>query len=152
MAMGTRFRAEILQTGTTACGIQVPSEVVERLGNSKRPPVRATINGYTYRSSVAVMGGMFMLSVSAAVREAAGVAAGDVVDVDLELDTEKREVTVPPDLRRALGRNEEAKRVFEEISYSRKQRLVLPIEDAKTPETRQRRVDKAIELLREGRA
>jgi hypothetical protein len=150
--MCARFRTEILQTGKTACGIVVPPEIVVGLGTGKRPPVRVTINGYTYRSTVAVMGGVFMVGVSAAVRETAGVAGGQTVDVDLELDTEKREVAVPADLGRALGRDKEAKRVFDEISYSRKQRLVLPIEDAKTPETRQRRVDKAIEMLRDGRA
>ncbi|HEY7959339.1 MAG TPA: DUF1905 domain-containing protein, partial [Sphingomicrobium sp.] len=92
-----RFRAEILQSGKTAAGIEVPAKVVAALGSSKRPPVRATINGFTYRTSVASMGGKFMLGVPSEFREGAGVVAGDVVDIDLELDTEPREVSVPPD-------------------------------------------------------
>ncbi|HZD38931.1 MAG TPA: YdeI/OmpD-associated family protein, partial [Actinomycetes bacterium] len=109
---------------------------------------RATISGYTYRSSVGSMGGRFLLPISAEVRDRAGVAAGDEVDVDLELDAEPREVTVPPDLAEALGRDPEAKRFFEGLSYSAKQRVVLPIEGAKTAATRQRRLDKAIDQLR----
>ena len=92
-----------------------------------------------------------MLGLSAKVREGAGVAGGDTVDVDIDLDTEPREVVVPPDFAAALKRDAEAKRVFESLSYSKKQRFVLPIEDAKTDETRQRRISKAVESLREGR-
>ena len=147
-----RFRTTILQAGKTATGIEVPASVVESLGTSKRPAVSVTIKGFTYRSTVAVMGGTFMVGVSAKVREGAGVAGGDVVDVDIKLDTAPRVLEVPSDLRKALGRDKDAKAVFEGLSYSRKQRLTLPIEDAKTAETRQRRVDKALEMLRDGRA
>lgn len=146
-----RFRTTILQGGKTATGIRVPPEIVERLGSGKRPPVRVTIKGYTYRSTVAVMGGEFMLGVSAAVRENAGVAGGDEVDVDVELDTEPREVTVPPDFKEALDRHAAARRYFDGLSYSKKQRFVLPIEEAKTAETRQRRIANAVSKLREGR-
>jgi hypothetical protein len=144
-----RFRATILATGKTAAGIQVPDEVVAALGSSRKPAVRATINGYTYRSSVAFMGGVFMLGVSNDVRRAAGVEAGQDVDVDLELDTEPREIEVPPDLAGALATDDVARRAFEALSYSNKRRIVEPIVDAKTPETRQRRIDKAVEGLRE---
>lgn len=144
-----RFRATVELGGKTATGVQVPGEVVTDLGGGGRPKVRATINGYTYRSSVASMGGRYMLGISAEVRERAGVAAGDTVDVDLELDTEAREVTVPEDLARALRGDAAARRAFEGLSYSRQQRHVLSIEGAKTPETRQRRLDKAIAELRE---
>jgi Bacteriocin-protection, YdeI or OmpD-Associated/Domain of unknown function (DUF1905) len=146
-----RFHTTIEQAGKTATGIQVPDEVVAGLGAGKRPKVRVTINGYTYRSSVASMGGRFMVGVSAEVRERAGVAGGDEVDVGIELDTEPREVAVPADLAKALGRDAAAKRFFEGLSYSQQQRHVLSIEGAKTPETRQRRIDKAVETLREGR-
>jgi uncharacterized protein DUF1905/bacteriocin resistance YdeI/OmpD-like protein len=145
-----KFSAIIEQGDKTATGIEVPAEVVASLGPSKHPKVRVTIKGYTYRSSVASMGGRFMLGVSAKVREGAGVAGGDKVTVDMELDTEPREVVVPPDLAAALKRNADAKRVFDGLSYSKKQRFVLPIDDAKTAETRQRRVDKAIDALRGG--
>ena len=143
-----RFRAKIHLSGKTATGIRVPDKIVEKLGPSKRPPVRVTIKGYTYRSTVASMGGEFWVGVSAENREGAGVSAGDRVDVDIELDTEPREVTVPPDLKKALGRNAAAKKNFEKLSYSNKRRYVLQIEDAKTVETRQRRIDRTVNELK----
>jgi uncharacterized protein DUF1905/bacteriocin resistance YdeI/OmpD-like protein len=146
-----KFRAVVEQAGKTATGIEVPAKVVASLGPSKRPAVRVTINGYSYRSSVASMGGRFMLGISATVREAAGVSGGDKVNVDIDLDTEPREVTVPPDFVAALGRHAGAKRFFDGLSYSNKKRLVLPIEEAKSSETRQRRIDAAVSKLREGR-
>jgi len=129
----------------------VPEEVVASLGSSKRPAVRATIGGYSYRSTVAPMGGVFMLPVSAEHRAGAGVAAGDEVEVELDLDTAPRELAVPLDLAEALERDAQAKRFFEGLSYSCQQRYVLPIEQAKTAETRERRVAKAVTELGEGR-
>ena len=146
-----RFRTVIQLSGKTATGIRVPPEVVERLGQGKRPAVRVTIASYTYRSTVATLGGEFMLPVSAEVRENACVAAGDEVDVDIELDSEPRQVSLPPDFIEALDREADARRFFDGLSYSNKRRIVIPIEDAKTPETRQRRIDKAVSRLREGR-
>ena len=146
-----RFRSVVRLGGKTATGIPVPDEVVEGLGKGKRPPVRATINGHTYRSTVASVGGQFMLPISTENRESAGVAAGDEVEVDIELDTEPREVTVPPDFAEALDSEAEARRFFDGLSYSKKQRFVLPIEQAKTDETRQRRIAKAIGILNESR-
>jgi bifunctional DNA-binding transcriptional regulator/antitoxin component of YhaV-PrlF toxin-antitoxin module len=146
-----RFRAVIQLGGKTATGIAVPAEVVESLGSSKRPAVSVTINGYTYRSTIAPLGGQFMIPVSAEVRENAGVAAGDEVEVDVELDTAPREITVPPDFAEALAGDTEARQFFDELSYSNKRRFVLSIEEAKTAETRQRRIEKAISMLREGR-
>jgi uncharacterized protein DUF1905/bacteriocin resistance YdeI/OmpD-like protein len=146
-----RFRSVVRLGGKTATGIPVPEEVVEGLGRGKRPPVRATIGGHAYRSTVAPVGGEFMLPLSAENREGAGVVAGDEVDVDIELDLEPREVKVPPDLAEALDGDPDLRRSFDSLSYSRKQRLVLPIEGAKTDETRQRRIDKALDELRGGR-
>jgi uncharacterized protein DUF1905/bacteriocin resistance YdeI/OmpD-like protein len=146
-----RFRATIEQSGKTATGIRVPDEVVEDLGAGKRPAVRVTIKGHTYRSTVASMGGVFMVGVSAENRASAGVAAGDKVDVDIELDTAPREVTVPSDFAKALKRDAAARRTFDGLSYSNKQWHVLSIEGAKTDETRQRRIAKSISALREGR-
>jgi bifunctional DNA-binding transcriptional regulator/antitoxin component of YhaV-PrlF toxin-antitoxin module len=133
-----KFRAKIELGGKTATGMRVPAEVVESLGKGKKPPVAVTINGYTYRSSVAVMGGVFMLGVSAEVRERVGVAAGDEVDVDIELDTEPRVVIVPPDFNQALDHDADARRFFDGLSNSNRLRHVLSIEGAKTAETRQR--------------
>jgi hypothetical protein len=146
-----RFRATIELGGKTATGIMVPAEVVEGLASGKKPAVTVTIKGHTYRSTIATMDGRFMLPVSADVRAAAGVAAGEEVDVDVELDTSPREVSVPPDLAAALDADADARRVFDGLSYSNKRRIVMPIEDAKAPETRQRRIDKAVDALRQGR-
>jgi hypothetical protein len=146
-----KFRAAIELAGKTATGIEVPAAVVTKLGSSKKPAVRVTIKGYTYRSTVASMGGRFMLPISAQVREAAGVAASEKVDVDVELDTAPREVRVPADFARVLRHDAAAKRVFEGLSFSNKQRIVISIEAAKTPETRDRRIARAAGSLREGR-
>jgi len=146
-----QFRAIVEQSGKTATGITVPAEVVEALAAGKKPAVSVTINGYTYRSSIASMSGEYKIPVSAEVREAAGIKAGDAVSVELTLDTAPREVAVPPDFAAALATEPVAQTTFDRISYSEKRWFVLGIEDAKTPETRQRRIDKAIERLREGR-
>lgn len=147
-----KFRSIVQLNGKTATGIPVPPEVVESLGEGKRPPVRVTINGHTYRSTVASMDGEFMLPISAENRMSAGVAAGDEVDVDLELDTEPREVSMPPDFEEALDRDADARRSFDGLSYSKKRRIVLSVDGAKTAEARQRRIAKAIGELREGRS
>jgi hypothetical protein len=146
-----RFRTTLELAGKTATGFRVPAEIVAALGTSKRPPVRVTINGHTYRNTVAVYGGVFMLGVSAENREAAGVQAGDELDVDIELDTAPREVNIPPDFADALDADADARRAFDRLSYSHKQQHILAIEQAKTAETRQRRIAKAISGLREGR-
>lgn len=143
-----RFRTTIVQSGKTATGIEVPAELVARLGTSKRPPVRVTINGYTYRSTVAVMSGAFMVAVSAENRAHAGIAGGDEVDVELELDAGPREVTVPADLAEALDSDPAARKRFDSLSYSHKRAQVLSIEGAKTAQTRDRRIAKAISMLR----
>lgn len=146
-----RFRATIQLEGKTATGFRVPPEVVEGFGRGKRPPVRVTIGGHTYRSTVAAYGDVLMLPLAAEHRVAAGVAAGDEVDVDLELDLEPREVAVPVDFAEALDGDVDARRFFDGLSYSNRRRFVLSIEDAKTAETRARRIAKAVEGLRAGR-
>jgi len=145
------FRATLQLNGKTATGIRVPDEVVAALGTQKRPAVHVTLAGYAYRSTVASMRGVFMLPVSADVREQAGVAAGDELDVTLELDTQPREVSVPPDFADALDHDPQARRFFDGLSYSNRLRHVLSIEGAKTDETRQRRIAKSVAALREGK-
>lgn len=147
-----RFRAQVQLAGKTATGIVVPAEIVEGLAAGGRPPVRVTLGGHTYRTTVATRGGEFKLPLSAENREAAGVSAGDEVDVGIELDTQPREVPVPPDFVEALEADQDAKRFFDGLSYSQKQWFVIGIEQAKKPETRQRRIVKAVSRLREGRA
>lgn len=145
------FNTTILLSGRTTTGIGVPEDIVTSLNAGKRPPIRATVNGYTYRTTIAPMGGRFMLSVSADVRAKAGVEAGDEVEVALELDTEPRIVTVPPEFAQALAADPAAQDFFNTLSYSNKQRFVLSIEGARTYETRQRRIAKAVAMLREER-
>ncbi|MEW6225801.1 MAG: YdeI/OmpD-associated family protein [Chloroflexota bacterium] len=146
-----RFRTTIQLEGKTATGFRVPPEVVAALGGGKRPAVTVTIGDHTYRSTVAAYGDVFMLPLAAEHRAAAGVAAGDEVEVELAPDTAPREVEVPVDLAAALSAEPEARAFFDGLSYSNRRWFVLSVEGAKTPETRQRRVDKAVAMLREGR-
>jgi hypothetical protein len=146
-----RGHAVIQLNNKTATGIAVPPDVLESLGAGKRPAVRVTINGHTYRTTVGSVDGQAMLPVSAEVRQGAGVAAGDEVEVEIELDTAPREVTVPADFAAALDQDPAARRFFDGLSYSNKRRFTLPIEEAKSAETRERRIAKAVSQLREGR-
>jgi hypothetical protein len=148
-----RFHTTLEQAGKTATGFVVPPEVVASLGAGKRPPVVVTLNGrYSYRNTVAVYGDTFLLGVSAEHRAGAGVKAGDGLDVDLELDTAPREVVIPPDFAAALDAAPAARTTFDGLSYSNRSWHVLNVEGAKTAETRQRRIEKSIATLREGKA
>jgi hypothetical protein len=151
VSASVRFRTTILQAGKTAMGFEVPPEAVDSLGAGKRPPVKVTINGYTYRSSIAVLQGRYMIGVSAENRGPAGVTADDEVEVQLELDTAPREVTIPPDLGAALDAEPAARSTFDALSYSNKSWHTIQVAGAKTPETRARRIEKSIAALREGR-
>jgi hypothetical protein len=147
-----RFRTSLLAAGKTATGIEVPPELIERLGAGKRPAVVVTIGSCTYRTTVGVMGGRSLIPVSADNRRQAGIAAGDAIDVALELDTAPRHVELPADLAEALGKDDAARRFFEGLSASQKKWHVQQVESAKTPETRQRRIGKSMEMLRQRQA
>lgn len=149
--MTQTIRIRIQGTGETSAGVQLPDAVVEALGKGRKPPVKATINGYTWRSTVAVMGGEYWLGISKDVRRHAGVEAGQEVDLTLELDTEERILEVPADFAAALDAEPEARRFFDALSYSNRRRFTWSIDDAKTPETRQRRIEKSVAQLREGK-
>jgi hypothetical protein len=146
-----KFRTTILQGGKTATGIRLPDEVMAALAAGKKPPVRVTINRHTYRSTVATIDGQPMVGVSAENRVLAGVSGGDEVDVDIELDTAPREVAVPAELEAALATDAAAKQFFDSLSNSQKSWHTYQINSAKTDETRQRRVEKSMQMLREGR-
>jgi Bacteriocin-protection, YdeI or OmpD-Associated/Domain of unknown function (DUF1905) len=135
-----RFSTTVELGGKTATGMEVPPEVVTSLGAGKKPAVQVTVNGHTYRSTVATMGGRFLLPLSAENRAAAGVAAGDAVDVDVELDTAPRTVEVPADLAAALDADPATRARFDGLSYSHQRRHVLAVEAAKAEATRARRV------------
>jgi Bacteriocin-protection, YdeI or OmpD-Associated/Domain of unknown function (DUF1905) len=145
-----KFRAVVELSGKTATGIPVPDQIVTGLGGGKRPKVVVTINGFSYRSSVGSVGGRSMLPVSAQIRDGAKVGAGDDVEVDVELDTAPREVTVPDDVAAALAAAPAAQAAFGKLSYSNQSRWIGSVEDAKTPETRQRRIAKMVSSLQEG--
>src|SRR5712691_2489052 len=115
-----KFRTVILQAGKTATGIEVPPDILAALGTSKKPPVRVTLKGYTYRSTVATVSGKYMVGVSAEVRKNAGVAGGETVDVTIEVDNEPRVVALPDDFKRALNKDRAATKFFEGLSFSKK--------------------------------
>jgi hypothetical protein len=140
------FTVTLELAGKTATGMEVPEDVVAHLGGGKRPPVLVTIGGYSYRSTIAVMAGRFMLGVSAEHRARSGVAAGDTVEVTLALDAEVRTVDVPPDLAAALEAAG-ARDAFDRLAFSHRKEHVRAVEEAKKPETRKRRIDKAVEMV-----
>ena len=146
-----RFHSTVQLDGKTATGVPVPDEVVAALGGGNRPQVRVTLAGYSYQTTVARMRGQFKFPVSAEVRDRAKIAAGDELDIEIELDTSPREVTVPGELAEALAHAPGAQEAFEKLSYSNQKRYALAVERAKTPETRQRRIDKVVHELRGGR-
>lgn len=150
MATIVKFNTTILQQGNNT-GIRVPEGVVEKLASGKRPAVKVTLNGFTYRSTIAVMGGMFLIPLSAERRTNAKVKGGDKLDITLELDTEPREVEMHEEFKKALSKDKKAMVFFEGLSYSAKSRYALPITQAKTEETRQRRIEKTLSDLREGK-
>ena len=143
------FRATVILGGKTATGIQVPDDVVEKLGSGKRPPVVVTVGGYTYRTTASPMGGDFWIPLAAEHREAAGLAAGQEVDVVLELDTAPREVALPDDLSAAM--DDAARAAFDGLAPSHKKEWVRWVEEAKKPETRTTRIEKTVAGLKAGK-
>lgn len=143
-----KFRATLELHGKTATGIEVPPEVVEALGSHKRPAVVVTIGPHTWRTTIAPMGGRFLLGVSAENRAEAGVAAGDVVDVELSLDTQPREVEIPADLAAALDADPAVRAAFDALAFTYRKEHVRSVCEAKAPATRERRIAKAVEAAR----
>jgi ribosomal protein S18 acetylase RimI-like enzyme len=142
-----RFPATVEPAGN-ATGIEIPAEIVTALGAGKRPKVAITINGHTWRSRVAPVGGRFIVGISAANRAACGIAEGERVEAELQLDTAPRLVAEPPDLAEALDSDPQARAAFDRLAYGLKRKHVRAIQDAKTPQTRQRRITKLITTIR----
>jgi hypothetical protein len=142
-----RFLTTIVLDGNNT-GIEVPEAVVAQLGPGKRYPVVVTVGEHSYRSSVSVYKGRFMISLSAENRKRAGVSGGDEVEVDIVLDEAPREVELPVELSSALADDPKAKAAFDALSFSNRNRIALSVETAKSAETRARRVAKAIDELR----
>ena len=143
------FRATVILGGKTATGIEVPADVVEALGAGKRPPVVVTVGDYTYRTTVAPMGGAFWIPLAAEHREAAGVRADEDVDVQIVLDTAPREGAVPDD--RAAAFDGAVRAQFDALAYSHRKEWVRWVDEAKKPETRAARIEKTVESLRAGK-
>jgi antitoxin component of MazEF toxin-antitoxin module len=144
------FETELSSFGNNT-GIVVPPDVIAQLGAGRRPPVDVEVNGYRYRTTVGVMNGQHLVSVSAAVRKETGLTGGDPITVTLALNTTTREVEVPNDLADALRREPTAFEFFGALSNSLQRYHVDQITGAKTPATRQRRVDKAVALFLAGK-
>jgi Bacteriocin-protection, YdeI or OmpD-Associated/Domain of unknown function (DUF1905) len=132
-------------------GIVVPDDVIARLGRGKRPAVLVTVNGHQYRSTVAVMGGRYLIGLSAAVRTATGLKGGDPISVTLRVADTPREVEVPADFAAAMEQQEPARQFFDGLSNSLQRYHVDNINAAKAPETRQRRVEKSVALFLAGK-
>lgn len=143
------FRTTVTLGGKTATGLQVPDGVVTSLGAGKRPPVVVTVGGHTYRSTVAAMGGAFWIPLAAEHREAAGLVAGQEVDVDVVLDTAPRTVDLPDDLAAAM--DDAARAAYDRLAPSHQKEWVRWVEEAKNPETRTARIGGTVEGLRAGR-
>lgn len=148
--MAERFQTTVQVEGRTATFLEVPLDVPALFGRA-RAPVRVTIRGHTYRSTVAVYGGRYYLPLNRTNRAAAGVAAGETVSVELESDDEPRTVDVPEDLQAALAGDTEAAAAFERLSYTHRREYVEWITEARREETRARRIAKTVERLREGK-
>ncbi len=140
----TSFKTTVAGKIGTPTGIEVPPTSIAALGSSKKPAVKVSLAGYTYRSTVAVMGGKFMIPLSAAHREASGLQAGDKVEVTLELDAEPRTVDVPGDLANALSQQAGALAAFEALAFSKRKEFVRQVNEAKAQETRERRIAKIV--------
>jgi Bacteriocin-protection, YdeI or OmpD-Associated/Domain of unknown function (DUF1905) len=143
----TDFEATIVQDGESTF-IQVPPDAVTALGSGKRPPVLVTLNGYTYRSTVAVYGGQSYLPLRREVREAAGVLPGQTLTVTLALDDQPRTVELPEDLARELERDPGAQSAFARLSYTHQKEYVDRVHGARRPETRERRIAEMLKRLR----
>lgn len=135
-----RFATTLLQTGKATTGIEVPGEVIRRLAGGARPALLVKVNDYVYRTTVGVMGGRALLPFSAQHREASGLAGGDAITVEVSVDIEPRSVELPEDLAKALDSRPALRAAFEKLAPSRRKADVLNVLDAKTPETRARRI------------
>ena len=146
-----KFHSTVELGGKTATGIQVPEDVVQALGGGLRPAVTVAVGSHTYRTTVAPMAGRFYIPLSRENREAAGLQADDEVDVEIDLDTEPRVIEPPDDLAQALSLDPTAESFFDSLSFSHRRAYVDWITGAKKPETRERRIAQAVDMLAEGR-
>jgi hypothetical protein len=152
MATTKRFRVRLEKhENSEATGITIPFDVPQTFGTRARVPVRGTINGFPYRSSIFPMGGRFMMAVNRELRAGANAKGGDTVSITMERDDEPRTITPPPDLARALKANHAAQAAWDKLSYTHQKEHARAVEEAKRPDTRVRRIEKAVAKLAEGK-
>jgi bifunctional DNA-binding transcriptional regulator/antitoxin component of YhaV-PrlF toxin-antitoxin module len=142
-----KFTVTIELAGKTATGIEVPPTIIEGLNAGKRVPIYVTIGSYTYRSTVSMYSGAYMIPLAAEHRERAGLKAGQTIEVDIRVDTDLREAEIPSDFAEALNRHPGAMETFTKLAYSHRKEHIRAIEEAKAPETRLQRIEKAIKKL-----
>ena len=146
------FKTELLKGDGDTTGFVIPDKIVDAFGQGKKPKVTVTLNGgFSYPNTVAVMGGKYMIGVSKERRRLAGVEGGQKIEVTLELDTAPRVMEIPPDLKKALDKNKAAKAYFATLSYSNQRKHIDPINQAKSDETRARRIEKSVALFAGGK-
>jgi uncharacterized protein YdeI (YjbR/CyaY-like superfamily) len=138
-----KFQAKVIPSGN-ALAVVIPTAVMKTLGSEARPLIAITINGHQWRSRVALKNGKRLIGISAANRVKSGIAEGEVVPVELERDNQPRVVTEPADLAKALKGVPPAREAFNRLPFGLKNRYVNLIQEAKTPETRQRRIAKLV--------
>jgi hypothetical protein len=145
-----KFRAKVIPSGN-ATGVEIPTNVMKALGSGPRPLIAVTVNDHTWRSRVALMRGQCLVGISGANRAASGIAEGDIVEVDLKLDTEPRVVPEPPDLAKALNDTPAARAAFDRLPYGLRRKHVAAIEEAKASEVRLRRIARLVTAMRSDR-
>jgi hypothetical protein len=146
----TALVVPVVNATGSAARVEVPAQVVEALGGGRRPPIVITINGHTWRSRIALMDGQILIGLSAANRRGAGIEVGDQVEVEVLLDEEPRVVEEPADFAEALNADPKVRAAYDRLAFSHRRKHVLGIEAAKIAETRRRRIDKAIAMIRDG--
>lgn len=146
--MQQTFRTTIIKgEEKNVTGIEIPAEIIEKMGAGKRPKVKVTLKGYTYRNTVAVYGGKYLVGVNTIDRAASGIVGGETLDVTIELDTEPRIIEVPKDLADALAKKPGATEIFDKLAPSKRKEFVRQVNDAKTQETRDRRIAGIVEKI-----
>lgn len=141
-----KFTTTILEARPGVTGIEVPPEIIDKLGKGKKPAVSITLNGFTYECTVGSMGGRFMVPLSKERRAEAQVEAGESHEIHISLAAADRTVEVPDDLAKALDKG--AREFFDSLPYSHRKEHVRAINEAKKPETRQRRIEKVVEQMK----
>jgi hypothetical protein len=152
MARKLKFKVKVLKApDSSATGIEAPFDVLEVFGTRARVPVRGTINGFAFRSSLMPMGGCHRMAVNRGMREGAGIKGGEMVEIVMERDEDERTVEAPALLKGELAKSKTAAANWKKQSYSNQKEMVRSLADAKQAETRTRRLAKVMDILKTGK-